>query len=88
MNDLVMGQVAIVTSNKGNTVNVVEMLLQPHAKLKLEYVPAEDGQESRVDMTIQDKDMLSEHLSGSLDIDTLEDMIKVLSRLRNQLKGL
>lgn len=86
MNELTMGQVRLVTSNKGNTVNAVEMLLQPHALLKLEYIPAENEQASHINMTVQDKDMLSEQLSGTLDIDTLEDVIKVLSRLRYQLR--
>lgn len=88
MRDLEMGQVMLITSNKGNTVNAVEMLLQPHAKLKLEYVSDDNAENRYINMVIQDSDMLNEQLSGSLDIDTLEDMIKVLSRLRNQLKNL
>lgn len=83
MDELKTGQVILTTSSHGNHIDKAEMLLLPKAKLTLEL------SDNTVNMTVADTDILTDNLSGTLDYDTLDDMIKVLARMRNQLgKGI
>lgn len=79
MNEPKIGQVILTTSAHGNHVDKAEMLLLPKAKLTLEL------SDNKVNMNVADTDILTDNLTGALDYDTLDDIIKVLGRMRNQL---
>lgn len=82
MNEIKTGQVKLTTSNHGNIVDEAEMLLLPKAKLTLIY----DEQNKNIKMNVADTDILTDNLNGILDYSTIDDFIKVLSRMRNQIK--
>lgn len=76
-----LGQVILTTSAHGSQIDKAEMLLLPKAQLNLEY------KDNKILMNVADTDILTDNLSGTLDLDTVNDMIKVLCRMRNQLQN-
>lgn len=80
MNEPNIGQVLFSTSENGNQVDKAEMLLLPKAKLALEY------KDNKVIMQVSDTNFLTDNLNGDLNLSTLDDLIKILCRMRNQLE--
>lgn len=73
-------QVKITYGSYGDTVQKIEMLLMPKAKLTLELV-----NNKTIQMTTSDVDFDNSNLSGELSYDVIDTLIRQLIRMRNQL---
>jgi len=79
------GEILVKSKNHGETVLETEMLLQPRAKLTLQY--SDDDDVDYITMIISDTALGTTELSGQIDLDTLQDYIQSLKRMYYQLKN-
>lgn len=84
MTNVASGEVIIKTKDHGDTVLETELLLAPRTQISLSYI--EDDSADYVNMVVSDTQLDIEELSGQITLDTLEDYIKALKKMYNQLK--
>lgn len=82
MTEIVKGEVLTKSKDHGNIILSSELLLAPRTKISLIY--NEDNK--YIDMIVSDIQLDIDELSGQIDLDTLEDYIKSLKTMYNQLK--
>ena len=79
--ELTTEQVKVTYGSYGDSVQQIEMLLMPKAKLTLAI-----NQNNTVQMTTSDVDFDNSNLSGELNYNTIDTLIRQLIKMRNQLK--
>ena len=79
--ELTTEQVKVTYGSYGDSVQQIEMLLIPKAKLTLAI-----NQNNTVQMTTSDVDFDNSNLSGELNYNTIDTLIRQLIKMRNQLK--
>lgn len=73
-------QVKITYGGYGETVQKIEMLLVPKAKLTLEL-----NDDNTIQFTTSDTDFDNNNLNGQLNYSTVDSLIRQLIKMRNQL---
>lgn len=73
-------EIRITYSQYGDSIDKIELLLLPKAKLILK------ANNDEVNMIIKDTDFDDNNVNGKLGIETLEVLIKQLVKMRNQIK--
>jgi len=73
-------QIKITYGNYGETVQKIEMLLVPKAKLTLEL-----NDDNTVQFTTSDTDFDNNNLNGQLNYNTVDTLIRQLIKMRSQL---
>lgn len=73
-------QIKITYGNYGETVQKIEMLLVPKAKLILEL-----NNDNTVQFTTSDTDFDNNNLNGQLNYNTVDTLIRQLIKMRSQL---
>lgn len=84
MTTITTGEVITKTKNHGDIVTETELLLSDRTQISLSY--SEDEEVNYINMVVTDTQLDIAELSGQIDLDTLEDYIKALKNMYNQLK--
>lgn len=79
--ELTTEQIKVTYGSYGDVVQQIEMLLMPKAKLTLAV-----NQNNTIQMTASDVDFDNSNLSGELNYNTIDTLIRQLIKMRNQLK--
>lgn len=79
--ELSTDQVKITYGSYGDTVQQIEMLLMPKAKLTLAI-----NENNMLQMTTSDVDFDNSNLSGELSYNVVDTLIRQLIKMRNQIK--
>jgi hypothetical protein len=78
--ELTTDQVKVTYGSYGDTVQQIEMLLMPKAKLTLAI-----NENNTIQMTTSDVDFDNSNLSGELSYNVIDTLIRQLIKMRNQL---
>ena len=79
MAELSTGEIKITYGDYGSTIEEIELLLLPKAKMKLTL----DSDNNKIVLGVYDCDFDNQNLKGSLDYKTIDSVIRNLVKMRN-----